>query len=679
MALLAGAAALVAPMAWAQDEAANPESERIVVWGRAIELIGEAQAASQGIVGYADFETRPLSRAGELVEVIPGVVATQHSGTGKANQYFMRGFNLDHGTDFSGSVDGVPINMRTHGHGQGYLDLNFIIPEIVERVEYRKGPYYADAGDFSAAGATRFVTYDALTENFVQLGAGENGYGRALAAGSFDLDASTTLLAAGEYQVYDGPWVLDEELTKLNAVAKLTRETGAGRYGLELWAYDAEWASTDQVPLRAIESGLIDRLGFIDPDLGGETTRFSLVGDAAWDFWGGETTATAYATGYEMSLWSDFTYLLDDPVNGDEFEQHDHRIIYGGEIAHVRDARFGGRDVTLTFGAATRYDDIDDVGLFKTAARERLETVRQDAVEELSVAVYAEAEVPLTEHIRATLGLRGDYYDADVDAVSLPANSGSADDSLLSPSVALAWRASDALELYANYGQGFHSNDARGATISVDPSSGDPVDPVELLAKGEGGELGARFEQGPFNATVAAFWLDLDSELVFVGDAGTTEANDATRRVGIEAAAFYEAADWLVFDVSAAYTDAKFRDAPSDFDRIPNAVETVVAAGATALWDDYTASLRVRHFGEAPLIEDNSVKSEPTTVVNLGASYEIGRVRFEANLFNAFDSEDADITYFFESQLPGEAFPVEDIHLHPVEPRQLRLGVRVAF
>jgi outer membrane receptor protein involved in Fe transport len=665
--------------ATAQDVEPAAETETIIVWGRAIDLMGEAQSASEGIVGYADFENRPFSRAGELVEVIPGVVATQHSGTGKANQYFLRGFNLDHGTDFSVAVDGVPVNLRTHGHGQGYLDLNFVIPEVVERVEHRKGPYFADDGDFSLAGSARFVTIDSLDGGFAQLTGGENGYARAVAAASLDL-GGTTLLFAGEGQVYDGPWVLEEDLEKINALVKATRETGSSRLSLALWAYDAEWTSTDQVPLRAIQSGLIDRLGFIDPDLGGETTRVSLAADAAWEHEGGETRATAYATSYDFNLFSNFTYFLADPVNGDEFEQRDRRWTYGGSLEHVRKAQLLGRSATFRIGSTARYDDIRDVGLFLTEGRERLTTVRRDRVAELSASVFADAEVALLPQLRATLGARGDYYDAEVEALSLLANSGSADDTLLSPSAALAWRATDALELYANYGRGFHSNDARGATISIDPATGDPADPVDLLAPGEGAEIGARFERGPINATLSLFQLDLDSELVFVGDAGTTEVSGATRRQGVEASAFVEAADWLVLDLSAAYTDAKSTDAPSTEDRIPGAVETVLGAGAVATWGDLSANLRVRHFGEAPLIEDGSVFSEPTTVVNAGVNYELGRARLALDVFNLLDSEDADITYFYESRLAGEpAAGVPDIHLHPVEPRQVRLSLRVAY
>lgn len=670
------AAALAAVLPCNAQTARSSDDDTVVVYGRALDLIGEATTASEGIVGYSDFRDRPLTRAGELVEVIPGAVATQHSGEGKANQYFLRGFNLDHGTDFSASIDGVPINNRTHGHGQGYLDLNFMIPEIVEQVRYSKGPYHADSGDFSAAGSAAFRTYDRLPESFAELRLGEFGYVRGVAATSFDMSSNTSLLLAGEGETYDGPWVLDQDLRKFSAVAKLTRETGNAVYRLSAWGYGNEWNSTDQVPLRAVESGQIDRFGFIDPDLGGETSRFAVTGSADFDHGGGATTSVnAYALAYELTLFSDFTYFLEDPVAGDEFEQRDKRNVFGGAVVHARKAKDW---LSLRLGGDIRYDDIEEIGLFRTAARERLSTVRSDAVRETSVSAWGEAQVQITPALRAIAGLRADYYDAEVDAISLPANGGSADDTMFSPSAGLAWKFNDGLELYANYGRGFHSNDVRGATITIDPATGDPADQVPILVRAEGAEVGARIEQGPFNAALTAFWLTLDSELVFVGDAGTTEANNASERGGVELSGFWRPTEWLVLDASAAWTDARF-DVTGPEDRIPNAVETVVSAGAVVQFDPLTLSMRGRYFGAAPLIEDGSVKSDPTTIINVAATYDFQAFTVGIELLNAFNRADADITYFFESRLKGEAMPVRDIHLHPVEPRQLRASIRYKF
>lgn len=317
--------------------------------------------------------------------------------------------------------------------------------------------------------------------------------------------------------------------------------------------------------------------------------------------------------------------------------------------------------------------------MFNTAGRQRLSTVRDDEVSQFSVGGFAEIEVKLTKRLRASAGLRGDVYTFDV-ASSIAENSGDGSDAIVTPTAGLAWRTNDSLEFYASYGQGFHSNDVRGATISVDPLTLDPVDPVDVLVRAEGAEFGARFENGPLNATLVGFWLDLDSELVFVGDAGTTEPNDGSRRFGVEFNAFWRPVDWIVLDATAAYTDARFKNAAQGEDRIPQAVESVFGAGVSIEpVKDFVASLRLRRFGEAPLIEDSSVFSEPTTVVNLGLYKNIGAVRLSLDILNLFDSKDADITYFFESQLPGETAPVQDIHLHPVEPRQFRGSITIAF
>lgn len=654
----------------AENAEAGPSVEQIVVFGRALKLIGEAEAGSQGVVGYSDFESRPLSRVGELVEVIPGVVATQHSGTGKANQYFLRGFNLDHGTDFAGFIDGVPINMRSHGHGQGYLDLNFIIPEIVERIEYRKGPYYADIGDFTSAGTASFKTYDRMSQGIAEATIGDAGYRRGLAAGSFDAGAGSLLLA-GEAVFSDSPFVLDEDLKKFNGFAKYSTD----RWRLSASAYKASWNSTDQVPQRAIDSGFISRLGYIDPDLGGETERIALNGEADL----GGLSLSVYAIYYNFSLFSDFTYFLEDPVNGDEIEQMDRRLVFGGSAAKPFRFDIVGKPATLTIGGDWRYDDIFKVGLFHTAARNRFGTVRDDSVGEFSLAGYGELSIALTNRLRASAGLRADYYRYDVNS-QMTLNSGSGDDAILAPKAGLAWRVRDTLEFYANYGEGFHSNDARGATTRLDPATLDPASPVDLLVRSRGAELGARFERGRFNAALVGFWLDLDSELVFVGDAGTTEPTAASRRFGVEFNAFWRPVDRIALDASAAYTDPRFRDVPSTEDRIPQAVGSVIAVGATIEpFNNLTTTIRLRHFGKAPLIEDGSVFSEPTSVVNLGAYYTLARIRLGLDVLNLFSSKDADITYFYESQLPGEPAPVDDVHLHPVEPRQIRGSLRVAL
>ena len=647
----------------------SDEPQPIIVYGRALKEIGIARSGSEGTVGYADFDAIPISRVGELVENVPGLIATQHSGSGKANQFFLRGFNLDHGTDFAGFVDGVPINMRSHGHGQGYLDFNFLIPEAIERIDFRKGPYFADVGDFSAAGTAAFKTADSLRP-FAEVQVGEFGFVRGVAGGSTEL-GSGDLLVVGDAQFYDGPWVLEEDLERFSGLVKYSFGGESSRFSLQINAYNSRWTSTDQVPERAVASGLIGRFGNIDDDLGGSTTRFGFVVGGAI----GDTMFSAYATQYDFELVSNFTYFLEDPVRGDEFVQRDKRWVYGGAVSQ----RFQRGPLAVNLGADLRHDAIDKVGLFRSVDAIPVDTVRRDAIDQTGLGLYVDGEITIVPGLRGFAGLRFDYQTVDVRS-DLAANSGSADDDLFAPKFGLAWQASKGLELYANYGQSFHSNDARGATIAVDPVSGDPAERVPLLVRAEGAELGARLETATIDASMVGFWLELDSELVFIGDGGATEPNDGSRRYGVEANVFWRPVPGVVIDAAYSYTDAKFVGPATGADAIPGAVPEVIAAGiAVTPVPDLTVTARLRRFGSAPLIEDRSARSDATTLVNLAGYYDLGAMRLGVEVFNLFDSRDADITYFYESRLPGEASGVKDRHFHPVEPRLVRASLRYTF
>ncbi len=651
------------------EESADGD-DAIIVYGRALDQIGIAATGSQGTVGYQDFDGVPISRIGELVENVPGIIATQHSGTGKANQYFLRGFNLDHGTDLAGFVDGVPINMRSHGHGQGYLDFNFLIPEIVERIDFRKGPYFNDVGDFTAAGTIGFQTLDEI-DPFVQVEVGEFGFVRGVSAGSLELGQGDLLLAV-DGQVYDGPWVLDEDLERIAGLAKYSFGSGNSSFDVQVNGYSASWTSTDQIAERAVLSGAIDRFGFIDDDLGGETTRLGAVVNGQI----GSTRFNAFATLYDFRLVSNFTYFLEDPVNGDEFIQTDERYVFGGSLSHS----FPIGQASATLGADARHDAIQEVGLFRSVDAIAREAIRRDSIDQTSLGAFAEVTVPLAPGFRATGGARFDYMTFDVEALRSP-NSGDDDADIFTPTLGLAWQPVDKFELYANYGQSFHSNDVRGATIAIDPATAEPAQRVPVFSRAEGAEFGARLEADRISASVVGFWLELDSELVFVGDGGATEPNDGSRRYGIEANAFWRPTDWIAIDAAYSYTDARFVGVDSGAREIPGAVPEVISAGVSArLTDSFTFNTQLRHFGSAPLIEDNSAQSDPTTLVNVAGSYGFGPVTLGIELFNLFDVRDADITYFYESRLAREpAEGVADRHFHPVEPFQIRGSLKVNF
>jgi outer membrane receptor protein involved in Fe transport len=445
--------------------------EEVVVKGRRLNLAGEARSASEGVIGHEDLALRPLLRPGDVLESIPGLIMTQHSGSGKSNQMFLRGFNLDHGTDFSTRIDGMPVNLPTHGHGQGYTDINFLIPELIRTIDYAKGPYHAELGDFSSAGGAHIRTFDRLPGGQLTAGAGDNGFLRALAAGDRDL-AGGRILGAIESQLYDGPWSdIDEDVRKING---LLRWTGGEdlEYGITAMYFDNRWNSADQIPARAVEQGLIDPLGSIDRTLGGNTRRMSLSATLVREDGAHRDVFNAWLIDYDFQLWSNFTYLLDDPVNGDQFEQLDNRLVYGGDWSRNWLGAFGGGHLHHTVGLQLRHDDIDTVGLIATRARERIGVKRLDKVRETGVGAFYELEWRLDDRWRSVLGLRGDYYWFDVSA-QRPENSGSTSDGIISPKASVIYTLSELSEAYLSGGFGFHSNDARGTTVTVDPVSGE--------------------------------------------------------------------------------------------------------------------------------------------------------------------------------------------------------------
>jgi len=677
--------------AWAEEVQA-PEVEVI---GHYETGIGTSDAASEGSVTHKRIESRPLLRPGELVELVPGMIVTQHSGGGKANQYFLRGYNLDHGTDFALSLDGMPVNMPTHGHGQGYADINFVIPELISGVDFRKGPYFASEGDFSTAGAAHLRYFEQLPQSLGLLTLGTDGYGRAVAAASPKAGAGRLLLGF-EALTYDGPWVNEEDLSRFNGVLRYSQGDAASGFNVTLMGFDSDWTATDQVAQRAVDSGEIDRFGTLDPTTGGESSRFSLSGNVRHALGNAQLQMDAYAIRYALDLWSNFTYALDDPLtgapNGDQFKQADRRTVFGMHPRYAWSGKLGGAESTNTVGLQVRYDDIRRVGLYSTAQRQVVSTTREDSVDQLSGGLYVENSTQWTPWLRTIAGLRADWYRFDVDS-SIAQNSGKESDSIVSPKLGLVFGPWAKTEYFVNAGYGFHSNDARGTVITVDPKTLDPADPVDPLVRTKGAELGVRTQIVPnLQSSFALWYLQQDSELLFVGDAGTTEASRPSKRVGIEWINYYRPLPWLLIDAELAFTRARFRDEDAAGDRIPGAMERMAQVGVTV--EDlgrWFGSVQLRYLGARPLIEDDSVRSESTTIANARVGYRLTKnLRVQLDVLNLFGSKDQDITYFYASCLPSElgsgpcpaAAPrdgIEDLHVHPVEPRQFRLTLVGTF
>lgn len=663
--------------------------------GRGKDLIGIAETASQGEISQAQFEYRPLSRNGELIEVVPGAVATQHSGSGKANQYFLRGFNLDHGTDFTTFVDGIPMNMTTHAHGQGYMDLNSIIPELVQKVEYGKGPYYAEVGDFAAAGYAKMHTMTSLKEGIAKFTAGEFDYYRGLFANSSKI-GDDDLLYAAEFNLYDGPWQVPEDTKRFNGMLKYTIDRHDWGLSIDGKAYSNSWTATNQIPQSSVDNGTLGLYGSMDPTDGGESNRYSLSSHF-WQFgsnW--KNDANIYALYTDLNLYSNFSGYT--KPEGDQILQTERRVQTGGNFEHTRYNKILGFEMDNSVGLQFRHDDISDLGLFNTQARQVVSTVSVSDVGATTVGAYFKNHTHWHEKVRTIAGLRGDFINNDVRVRSTGSglssvnsdNSGNRGKVMVSPKFSLVVGPWFDTEYFANIGYGYHSNDARGTTIRRDPTNGDFLNAndarIRPAAWSRGGEVGVRSNYVPgLTTTVAAWWLQSSQELVFVGDAGTTEVSGESHRYGVEWTNYYKATDWLTLDADYAITSAHFAETPEGAANsyVPNSVGRVISTGVTV--EDPTGTtglfgtLRFRHFGHVPLDESGKFWANDTNIVNLGAGIKRKKYKIELDVFNLLGSESNDIAYAYDYAYPNGASTNYGILKHPVEPRMVRGTVTINF
>ncbi len=653
--------------------------DAIEVNGHYDNAVGTANAASEGVVGTALIQHRPTLRTGEILEFVPGMIVTQHSGSGKANQYFLRGFNLDHGTDFATFVDDMPVNMRTHAHGQGYTDLNFLIPELVHHVHYQKGPYVAENGDFASAGAAHLQLANQLPRGIASLTLGSYDYQRLLFANSSRV-ASGNVLYALELNHNDGPWQVAEGLRKLNGVLRYSEGDASDGMHLTAMAYDNRWRATDQIPRRAVQSGQLDRFASIDPSNGGTSSRYSISFNRHQQHALGGWELSAYAVRSQLDLYSNFTYFLDQTTMGDQFNQRESRRLMGVNLRKSWFTDLTGMPMTNTLGLQTRYDNIAPIALASSVQRQRTEGIRTDRVQQSSVGVFAENTLWWHEKFRTVAGMRYDHYQFKVNS-QLAANAGQVSDGITSPKLSVIVGPWANTEFFYNFGKGFHSNDARGTTQTV-LLDGGAATPVTPLVGTRGSEIGMRSEWLPGLQSSLALWqLEMDSELVFVGDAGETTPSRASRRVGVEWNNHYRLNDWLLLDLDIALSKARFTQPAPEGNAIPGAIRQVASLGATITqWGDWFGSLQLRYFGPRPLVEDDSIRSQSTLLTYARVGYRYNpRTTLTLDVFNLFDRKASDIDYFFASQLRGEAAPVNDVHFHPVEPRSARVTLSYQF
>lgn len=675
------------------------------VQGRQNDLVGIADSATQGTVGAQEIADRPILRSGEVLETVPGVIITQHAGGGKANQYFLRGFNLDHGTDFAIFIDDMPLNLPSHAHGEGYADMNMVIPEFVRRVNYEKGPYYADVGNYGSAGSAHLEFFKTLPRDFVQVEGGMYGYGRALFGVSRKLGTGNFLFG-GEAYHDDGPWIHPDNYYKFNGLLTYSKGDDANGFSVTARGYHGQWHSSDQIAENAVP--LVGFFGTLNPTDGGRSQRYSLQGQWYRQGANSQTKIAVYGFYYDLDLFSDFTYFLTDPKRGDQFEQQDRRWVAGLDARHTIDGEWFDRKVENTFGLQVRNDWIHN-GLFQSQNRVRVDKIdsstgktlpainQADRFTDMQVGFYAENRIHWAEWLRSVVGLRGDLQHFDVTSLVTSANSGTATKVLPSPKASLIFGPWAQTEFYVQAGFSFHSNDGRGTTLRVEPVSADypypntPATPIPPLIPTKGGEFGIRTAAvSHLQSTFSVWYLHSASELQQDGDTGGTVASQQpSERYGIEWANYYTPAEHLAFDFDLANSKALFTETDADDaapgspggKRLPEAVGLVIASGVTLHnLRGFSSSLRLRFFGPRDLTSDGIYRSNATALVNAEIGYKLGRQwRVSAEFLNLLNRRDHDIDYAYTSQITPAAKPSFTDVFHPVEPFQVRFWLQRTF
>ena len=651
---------------------ASPSAEEVDVHGAR----REPEAASEIEIGQAELHLRPRSeRSGDLVEAVPGMFTAQHAGGGKADQYFLRGFDADHGTDVAFFVDGVPVNLPSHAHGQGFSDLHFVIPELVLGLSSYKGPYYAQFGDFATAGAVNLHLAEALPESFARAEVGQYGMGRVVVAESPQLAEGWRAVVAAEAARQDGPFTHREDLVRLNLYRRVTRDLGPRtRLSLTWMSYGSTWNGSGQIPARAVcgdgeaqnpppaayGAQCVGRFDAIDPSEGGETRRHSAQVVLTTSSDAADLTAMVYAVRYDFALWSNFTFLAQDPVHGDEIEQDDDRWVFGGDVRARRHDHWRGMTFASSTGVQGRSDSTEDQ-LWHDQARVRLSAKSPAGVTESTFAAFAEEDARVAPWLRFVVGARADRVEVNV-ADHLGNASGAAGKTQLSPKWMAIVTPAPALDLYADWGRGFHTNDARGVV--------QPTNAATLIVPATGYELGARVRPTPgLDLAAAAFLLDLDSELVWDGDTGTTTPSGPTRRYGLELTGRWRLGSWLFADAAATFTHAEYRENSGNGNAIALAPTRTFTAGVGVMrklraWTPF-GSVRVKSLADRSATQDASLVAQGYTLINMQAGARWRDLEVGVDVLNLLNSTWREAQFTTTSRLRWEPTPVTGIAYTP--------------
>ena len=637
------------------------------------EVVVEKTSRSLSKILRVDLITNPVNSSQEILRKVPGLFVGQHAGGGKAEQIFLRGFDIDHGTDINITVDGMPVNMVSHAHGQGYADLHFLIPETIENVDFGKGPYYADNGNFATAGYVNFNTKDYLGESTVALDVGQFNTFRTL--GLFDVAQSEKHNAyiAAEYLTSDGPFDAPQNFNRLNIMGKYsTRLADRSRLSLTASHFDSKWDASGQIPQRAVDAGMISRFGAIDSTEGGETSRTNLV--LNFDRTVDDQAVfmnKVYYTLYDFELYSNFTFFLEDPLNGDQIRQKEQRQIFGLESTYNQEIMVNQNEGLLQVGVGFRNDINDDVELSRTRIREEtLELLQLGDVNETNIFAFLNAEFNFGRWL-INPGLRFDYFDFEyenrLDSIYNPR---SQTKSLVSPKLSFIYNHSNDLQFFAKSGIGFHSNDTRVILQEDKPA----------LPAAYGVDLGFIWKPTPrVVANVTGWFLSLEQEFVYVGDAGIVEPSGRSRRLGVDFSLRYQVLDWLFFDIDGNYAYARSVDDPENQQFIPLAPEVTGVARISVRKNKFSGGLQARYMGDRPANEDNSIVAEGYFVTDLNLAYNLDRIGFNIAIQNLFDTDWEETQFATNSRLQFEPAPVEEIHFTPGTPFFFKAGLQYHF
>ena len=669
--------------------------DQVVVTASRVNILGVAETASQGVVTAKELSLRPVYRPGQLLETTPGLVVTTHSGEGKANQYLVRGFNLDHGTDIANFIDDMPINRPTNAHGQGYSDVNFFIPEVASGLDFTKGPYYASVGDFGAVASTHVKLMNDLMDQ-VSVTGGTLGVYNVFAGGTQHFTDDDRLLGAVYYGHLDGPFDHPDNFRKYTAILRYSHGTANEGWDATAMYYKGDGSFTTDQPVAAVQQGLIDRFGSLDPSDGSSSERYSLSAHYAHTTESWRFRVSGYAVGSKMTLWNDFTHFLTDPVNGDQEEQHEARRSLGGQASATWEQEYGDITNETVFGLQARNDDayVDRRHTLQRTVLNYCETAQLDGsylatpavhgacnadrVNLTDIGPYVEDTARWTHWLRTVVGLREEYYGAS-DHSLISGFNGSQSQTLFQPKGSLILGPFYQTEFYLSGGRGFHSDDVRGVFGTV-PIEGVPAlaGRTPLLAPAVGEELGVRTNIIPkVQVQVALFQEDFKSELAYDADAGQDSASAPSRRQGVELSGQYRPFRWIEFNSDLAFSKARYTaDAATlasyglNGPFIANAPSFIGSFGV--LLDNlgpWFGGLQWRDLGAFPIRDgDQYPQGRGYSEFNADLGYNVNaHLKIQATVINLTnvkaDAAAYDYTYAFKGQAP-ETGPT----FHPIEP-----------